>query len=262
MDCASCGARLGQTDVSCQYCGAITAYGAQLDHQQRQHAAHLEAVRLQQERAHQQQLQTEAKLSLARTGRHALYWSIAGLLLCCALFPSIVAVVMGLRARKMAGKYHLVLPVQATAGLVLGLLGLVLGVALISFAALDAQARRERIEAIDVELGARPAEPVLSQRIACLLAEKRLLQGGFRDDKTFDDFECDGRLEQQVDAATLHDIRIDHDTRLTTIKACLTRGERWSVTSFRLAAGCDEPDDTAEVGADRRSDTTRTTDAP
>lgn len=244
MECASCGAGLGQTDARCQYCGAATPYGAYLEQHQHLRAAELEALRVQQQQVHQQRLQTEAKVSLDRTARHSLYWSFAGLALCCALVPSVVGIVMGFRARKMASKYHLVLPVQATAGLVVGWLGLLLGVSLLVFAALDAQARAERIRAIDRELGERAAGPDLSHAVACLLAEKRLLQGGFRDDKTFDAFECDGRLEQQGSDATLHDIRIDHDNQLISLKACLTRGQRWSVSSFRRSAACHQPDDT------------------
>src|SRR5690606_28185378 len=129
-------------------CGAITAHGSQLQQQQQHLAVQREALGVQREHAEawQQsqeawQRKQEAKASLARTSKHALIWSGAGALVCCAFVPSIVGIVMGLRARKMAKKYELVLPVTATIGLILGVVGMLLGASLLTFGFLESMER-------------------------------------------------------------------------------------------------------------------------
>ncbi len=243
MKCPACGAQLGATDPTCTYCGKVTAYGAHLDQQRQHHEAHLEAVRTHHERAEQHQRQAEARASLARTSRHALIWSLAGLVLCCAFVPSAVAVVLGFRARKMAHKYSLVLPVHATAGLALGVVGVLAGAAVITVGIVTNAQREERLEAITVELGNRAAATQLEQPVACLLAERRLLQGGYQNDKIVDDFECDGKLEQSGDRATLHDVRFVRSGSPIVLEACLVRGARWTTRDFRTTGSCDAPED-------------------
>src|SRR5690606_17102633 len=80
----------------------------------------------------------------------------------------------------------------------------------------------------------------------CLLTEKRLLSGDFRGSKSVDDFECDGRLERKDKQATLHDVRFELSGDRLVVKACLSKGERWSTTGFRINNACSEPDDSAE----------------
>ncbi len=253
MNCLSCGAKVGESDTHCPYCGAITAHGSRVQHQQQQLAAHREALGVQREHAEawQQsqeawQRKQEAKASLARTSKHALIWSGAGVVVCCAFAPSVVGVVMGLRARKMAKKYELVLPVTATIGLILGVMGVLLGALLLSVGILDGMERDDRLAAIAKELGDSAAKEKLDHRTACLLAERRLLQGGFRDDKTVENFECDGQLSQDDRHASLINVRFERGGDLLVVTACLERGARWSVQQFRLKATCDEPDDTAK----------------
>ncbi len=257
MKCPACGALLGATDPRCSYCGTVTPYGAQLEHQRQHQAAQLEAVRAHNEQSRQQKVLADARMSLARTSRHALYWSLGGLVLCCAFVPSVVGIVMGFRARKMARKYQLVLPVQATAGLVLGFVGVLAGAGLITIGIIEGEKREERLAAISKELGDRADARELQHPVACLLAEKRLLQGGYQGDKSVDDFECDGKLEQTGDTATLHDVRFERGGSLIALKACLVRGARWSTESFRRDAACDEADDTSDDTAASRTGNTK-----
>ncbi len=246
MKCPSCGARLGPADPRCSYCGIVTAYGAQLEQQRQQHAAYHQAAAAHHDHAQQQQRLADAKASLAKTARHSLWWSVGGLIACCAFVPSVIGVALGLRARKMASKYNLVLPVQATAGLLLGLFGVTEGIGVIGIAVVQSAQREERLSQLEQALGTRATAKDLEQEVACMLTEKRLLMGGFRDKQTIDDFECDGQVEQKDKQATLFDVRFELSSERFVVKACLSKGERWSTTGFRLDNECSEPDDTAE----------------
>lgn len=264
MKCHACGAVLGSTQPACPFCGITTPYGAHLEHQAKQHALNIDLLKQQQEHASDQQRRDEAKRSLDRTSKLSLIWSIAGLVMCCMFVPSVVALVFGTRARKMAHKYQLVLPTSATAGLFLGLIGLVGGVGLIWIGVTEDRARTQRIAAIDRELGDRARMPTLEHAVACLLAEKRLQQGAFRGTGSIDAFECDGKLEQTSDHATLRNLRFTKSNDNFVVKVCLEKGERWSVSGFRLNATCNEPDDTAapKTSATSTRDSPTATDTP
>jgi hypothetical protein len=232
----------------------MTPYGAQLQHQQNQLAAHRDALDAHRENAEAWQRNQDAKASLARTSKHALIWSGAGALLCCAFVPSTVGIVMGMRARKMAKEYGLVLPATATIGLILGVVGVLMGAGLITVGIIEGIKRDDRLAAISQQLGDSASKQELAHRTACLLAERRLLQGGFRDDKSVDEFECDGKLTVDGDQASLDGIRFERGGDLLTVTACLERGKRWAVGSFRVDASCAEPDDTARGDVSGKKD--------
>jgi hypothetical protein len=241
IKCTTCGAGLGANDLQCPYCGQQTLLGVQQAQYQKQHELHAQAQQAQQQQWQQHQQQLEAKQSLSRTSQLALFWSLGGLLICCALIPSAIGLTFALRARKMAAKYGLVLPGSATLGLVLSVLGLALGVSTISWMIYDARQRDARIQAIDAALGQSALSPTLTASTACMLAERRLLQEGYNGNKSFDEFECTGKLEQQADRAILHTLRfkVSGDRHVTA--ACLERGSRWAVSDFRAATDCGKP---------------------
>jgi hypothetical protein len=188
----------------------------------------------------------EAKASLARTAKHSFFWSLGGLLACCLFIPSTVGVVLSLRARKMASKYRLVLPLHATLGLALGSIGILAGAGLVTIAVVGEMRRSERVEAITKLLGDTAEQSELTHASACLLAELRLLRGGFRDNDNVDGFECDGQLKRTEHSAELLGIRFEQSSEPFVATACLERGQRWAVVGFRLKARCSDPDDTAE----------------
>jgi hypothetical protein len=201
---------------------------------------------------HEDQRRKEASSSLQSTANLALYWGIGGLVGCLCFIPSCVALVMGFRARTMARKYALVLPVNATAGLVLGFLGLLFGAGLISLGVISDLKKQERIEALDRQLR-NLDNPKLDHATACGLVEKRLLQKGFAGDSRPSDIECDGKLVQNENRASLENVRFTANSNETVVRACLEYGARWSVLGFRKRASCDEPDDTAAAAIESQS---------
>lgn len=243
MKCGSCGAQIDATDLKCQFCGVVTQYGAQEHYQQQQHRAHLEFLEKQHAQQHDAQRQQTAQVSLKRTSKFALYWGVAGLLFCCAFFPSAVAVALGIRARKMSSKYQLVLPLNATLGLVLGALGLLAGAGFIAFVIEQNAQKEQRIAEIDRQL-ADSTNAQLSHNVACLLVERRLLKTGFRKDSSVNDPECVGKVLQVGDQATLEDVQFKASGEHFSVRACLTYAARWSVSGFRLKNRCNEADDT------------------
>lgn len=160
----------------------------------------------------------------------------------------VVGIVMATRARKMAKKYQLVVPVHATLGLVIGVFGIVASVFFYVLVIVQEIQRSDRIELLEQRVGAQASAQVLSPEVACDLAEIRALKDGIggRSGTNIDDVECNGSLDLHGSKAVLHDfsLRVDKSGSRHYFKACLTRGVRWSVSGFRKSASCDEPDDT------------------
>lgn len=261
VKCQKCGAEVAPGASNCGYCGAPTGYS---------HQAAWQAQQLQHYQAHQQHnvelhrdaaRHQEAQASLKRTARHALIWSILGLVCCLIPFFGVVGVVMALRARKMAKKYQLVVPVHATLGLVIGAFAVVASVFMYVMIIVQEVRLSGRIEELERKVGGRDAAVVLSPQVACYLAEIRVLKDGIggRSGSSIDDVECNGRLETTAERAILHDfsLRVDSSSGRHYLKACFSRGVRWSVTGFRKSADCEEADDTEALFRDtQRRDAT------
>lgn len=233
MKCTACGAQLGPTVVTCTYCGATTPFGIQHQQVHHHHAAHAHAVRLQAERDAAERKQQDAARSLKRTSDAAMFWGIGGLVLCCLLVPGAIAVVLGLRARKMGHKYDLVIPTSATLGLVLGLLGVLCGASFIAFTVVRGLQRDSEIAEIEQRLSGRLEQPALAHDQACLLAKRSLLLGEYHNSDNVDLFDCDGKLTVQGEQATLDDVRFRLSSTRHTVRVCFERGARWRVTGFR-----------------------------
>jgi hypothetical protein len=245
MKCAACGAILGASQANCAFCGALTPFGREQQHLAQQHAAHAHAFHLHRHHQHESDKRGEATRSLKRTSDASMYWGIAGWVLCCAFIPSLVAIVLGVRARKMAHRYDLVIPTTATLGLVFGALGLISGAGLIIIGVVQNHQRDAEIAEIDGKLEGRLEAAVIDQPTACLLAKRSLLKGEFQEkDGSLDSFDCDGKLTVSGDEAVLENLRFSRSSSdRNTVRVCLARGARWSVAGFRRNASCREADD-------------------
>jgi hypothetical protein len=241
MRCAACGAGIAATDPACPYCGQMTPHGAWHAQQQKQHEHAQAAYQLHREHTEQLERAAAAKLELKNASSRALYWSLGGLVTCCAFVPSIVGLVFALKARKLANATGLAVPGSATTALVLSLVGVLSGLGIVGIAVQDAQERSARLEEIEKLLGEGPKQAVLAQPIGCLLAERRLLTEGWKTNKSFSDFECDGRLQQTADRGVLSGIRFEVGQERPVLAACLQKGERWSVRGFSTTE-CKEPE--------------------
>lgn len=244
MKCEACGAVLGPSQPSCSFCGTITPFGVQQQHLQHQQAAHAHAFQLHQQQQQEAYKRNEAQRSLKRTADAALYWGIGGWVACCSFIPSVVAIVLGLRARKMARLYDLVIPTSSTLGLVFGTLGILSGAGLITLGVVTDMQRDEELESIDAALEGKLEQATISQPTACLLAKKSLLKGEFKGSSTMpESFDCDGKLTVQGEKAVLEDLRFERSNAHERVRVCFERGARWRVTGFRQFASCDEADD-------------------
>jgi hypothetical protein len=213
----------------------MTPHGA-WQAQQREHHAHAQAAyEAQRELAENAERVARAQQELQRAASRALVWSLAGLALCCAFVPSVVGLVLGLKARATARDNDLETPTSATTAMLLGALGIAFGLGVVTLGVLDSRRKAARVATIEVELGDSARAPDLKQRTACLLSEKRLVTEGWEKSTAIDGFECDGRLQAKGDRAVLSGIRFKLSSSPRVLAACLVLGERWSVAGFSTA---------------------------
>lgn len=181
-------------------------------------------------------------MDIAKLGTQAMWWSIAGIVLCC-LPLGVVGMVMGLRARGRAQAANITVPGTAMAGLVIGAISCVTSIALFTYAAIESQNEQDhankRVAEIDKQLGKKPEAPTLDHDTACLLGEQYTLKNSF-DDKSgyqFENFECAGKLTQTTDSAQLEDLKFHYNSDEEKAFVCFKRGTKWYVD--RLAtSGC------------------------
>jgi len=241
VKCAQCGALIDPLAHSCQYCRFTTPAGVAA-----RQRAEADAQRRAQWEAHaqyNQQVVTHRQVESSST--HALLWSIAGTVLCC-LPLGVVGVVLGVRARSLAGRLGTAPPARATIGMVLGALSCVLSVGMLVLgfvlAEIEKQEAEERIATIEKQLGARPSAPTLDRNTACGLAEIYALRNGWngRTGPSLQGFECVGKLRHDRDRAELDDFRFrigsDQKNRYD-LHVCFKRGDAWYVREMR-EGGC------------------------
>jgi hypothetical protein len=247
MKCEACGAVLGPSQPTCSFCGAITPFGVHQQHLQQQHAAHAHAFQLQREHQEGEQKRAEAQREVKRAADASLYWGIGGLLFCCAFIPSVMAIVFGLRARKLARRRDLVIPTNSTLGLAFGAVGVLAGAGIITIGIVENVKRDAEIESIDAKLEGKLEQAALTQPTACLLAKRSLLKGEFKDSNSAPDtFDCDGKLTVTGEKAVLEDLRFKRSSTQERVRVCFEHGARWRVTGFRQDASCDQAEDIVE----------------
>lgn len=230
LKCKACGAGLPDTADICSYCGVATDV-AQLKAE--------EQIAADAERADAKT--NAARESLGRTSTHALVWSIVGMIVCCPPIPSIVGLVMSLRARKMARKYTLVLPATATAGLAMSLVGISIFTLFVIYIVTEERRVSARQSELAKIVDAYGAGPTLDERTACALAESRLLEDGWGETGklSVDDFRCPGRVIQRGNNARLEDITFKGTKKSRPVlTGCYHRGSRWTLDELREDTQC------------------------
>lgn len=236
VSCPRCGANIDPSALACPYCKTQTLYGRQ---QQEQHAAYqYQAAQVAQ---HQQAAERhQRQQALEKMAKHALFWSLGGLLVCC-LPGAIVGIVMGLSVKSAAKRDGVTPPSMSTIAVVLGACGIaVFGVFLVLFIQ-DSRARDARIAVLQSQLEATRTKEAIDQPLACALTELELLQDGYagKGGITVEGVECNGRVEQNGDRAILREVRFrTSSTEKHTVTACLARGARWAVKELRDDESC------------------------
>ncbi len=239
VECKGCGANLAPDAARCPYCGVVTAHGVRVEQ---------ERARIEQERAREHQARearrahaerSAAEVQVKRAGNIAAFFSVLGLG-CCAP-ASLAAIGMALRARSLANRHGLPVPLTASASLVLGVVGVVVFAVLIALYRADVAEVEARIAALEARVATTAAAPTLDEATACTLVEVHLLHVGYdgTTPTSIDAVECAGRVEQAGDHARLTNVRIARAVaKEATATACFSRGARWVVVDVGDAPAC------------------------
>ncbi len=154
MTCEHCGARLDPNALACSFCKAPTPLATQVRARQEEEARVRAAWQAQSES--QKAIAVQRRMESLAT--HALAWSIVGAFMCC-LPVSAIGVVQGLRARNLANQLHMPFSGKARTGLILGILGSITSIVLVTVgfvgAARDQEAADARIAQLETSIGPR-----------------------------------------------------------------------------------------------------------
>jgi hypothetical protein len=234
VKCAQCGALIDPLAHTCQYCRFTTPAGVAA-HQRAEYEQRAQA----QYQAHAQyQHQVVEQRRASGAANQALIWSIVGIVLCCTPL-AIVGVVMGARARGMATRAGLPVPTTATAGLALGVFGVLSSLAFVIYMVVDIGRKTERRDArvaeLEARLGDRPSAETLEHDTACGLAEVYVLRNGWggTSGEYLQRFDCAGKLIPGEERAELDDLRFEGSTESFRANVCFRRGAKWYVTELR-----------------------------
>jgi hypothetical protein len=236
VNCPRCGAAIDPAALACPYCQTQTQYGRQ--HQERQAAHQYQAAQAQQ--TQQAAERHSRQQALTKKGQSAMFWSLAATLTCC--FPAaIVGLVMGFNVKSAAKREGAIAPATSTVAVVLGCSAIALFFVVVALYVNDSRERDVRIVTLRTQLEAARSREVIDQPLACALVELGLLQDGYLDKSgiMIEAFQCDGKLEQNTEAATLSDVRFrTSSSERHVVTACLTHGARWSVKELRPDGSC------------------------
>ena len=237
MVCQACGANLQPGSLSCPFCKTATPMAEQQAQEEALAHARFES---QQRETTKRTAETEVN----RSATMALIWSLAGLL-CCFVFPSIVALVLAIRARKLAKERSVVIPGSATIALVLASVEIVALLGFTTWMVLDFRRVAHEREALQARVAQSAAAAKLDQPTACTLTHIALLTDGYQGHgaTSIEDFDCPGKLTQTGDRASLEDVHFKASTDKHIVTACFKHGARWIVDGFREGKSCTDPAD-------------------
>lgn len=241
--CSNCSAPLQDSVEQCGFCGTLTDRGAQLKQQRAvqddaaRHAAEQRAA------ADQVRARQAAQYSVDSAGRWALYSSLLGSMLCCFVpVGSIMGIVFGMRARGLAAQHRIPSAGMGTAGLVIGVIGLVGSIMMwIAVGVMMVNESRHKKE-LQASLGDLTAQQV-DLKTACALTELELLESKFEGYSSIDDFECgpSSDLDLSGDEAVLSGVHFLKGEQRVQVFACLHRKNKWSVQQLRGDDDCSAP---------------------
>lgn len=238
MNCSHCSAKIPSDALTCPYCGHETPNFAAA----RAHEA---------EKTRHAQQQAQADASTARqaslgtlegSAKVALYWALAGVLVCCLPIGSIGGLVLGSRVRKSAAALGVPAPWQSLAALIVSAGTLSLLVLALIIGVISDREKTARVAALREATKASGAAAELEVETACALVEVTLLEGGAgQKGGALNLFRCEGALEREPGgAAVLRDVEY---ARLAgadpaRVDACLSKGTRWKVDAIGTGPGC------------------------
>lgn len=237
MNCTHCSAKIPGDALTCPYCGHETsnfARARELADEQKRHA-------------HQQSLIDASKArqasvaSLESAAKTSLYWTLAGVLVCCLPIGSVVGLFLGWRVRKTAAALNAPAPWQSMASIVVSVVWLgFLGLAL-TFGVISEHQKSVRVGQLREATKATAAAADLDAETACALVEMTLLEGGAgQKGGSLDLFRCEGALEKSAAGVVLKDIEFSRlsSEKPQRVDGCLTKGSRWKVDAIGSGSNC------------------------
>lgn len=246
MTCAHCSATIPSDALSCSYCGNETP-----------NVAKARAVAEERKRHTEQQALIDASKARAASvaaldgaATTALYWSLAGVLVCCLPAGSVVGLVLALRVRRNAAALTASAPWQSMAALVLSVVWLAFFVVAVIFGVVTEHQKSTRVAELRATTRASAAAAELDADTACALVEMTLLEGGAGlKGGSLGLFRCEGSVERTpTGGAVVKDLEYARRSSdpPERVDACLSRGTRWKVDAIGTGPGCQERHDAGE----------------
>ena len=237
MTCERCGAAIDPSLLACPYCKLTTPAGIRA----RERDEHAARVHAEWQRGAELEAGRAAKAVIERTATHALGWSIAGLALCCLPLGAI-GVFQGVRARSLATAQRTPMPVRATVGMWLGIVGSITSILVITWASVsssrDQSRANARIAELEAETRSKAEAPTLDRNVACALAEGHALKTGYSGTSGYllHGFACVGKLSTRRDTAAIEDFSFHSSGSSFKVNVCFKRGATWYVGEMRADA--------------------------
>ena len=244
--CSNCSAPLQDLVEQCTFCGTVTERGVQARHAR---ASQTDAERrasaqaaAQQQAAELARARTSAQLEVESSGKWALIASLVGLVCCLVPIGPVLAILFGLRARRLAHRLGLPNSSLATAGLTIGVAGAVLSVLTWVGVGVTMVKESKRKAELTAELG-KVTNRKLELETACALTELELIETRYEDFSALEPFDCKarGELEVKGEAAVLRELSFKKSGPKVGLVSCLRYRKQWSVHQVRADDDCEEP---------------------
>lgn len=224
--CEGCGANVDPRAELCAYCKQTTPYGVHM----RDYRAHQEVAAQHHRWAFWHHARMQGVGQAQRTASRALIAALLGVVPCFCCIPSVVAIVMALRARSEARRYDEPMPGTAVVSLFLAAVVLAIFSTAMILAQVERAERDKRIAALRKDVAGQLEEEKIKLGAACKLAEIKLLEGGYEGGTRLENVDCaPAKLDQQGEYLALADVRVKLPATTEMLTFCMKKRERWSV---------------------------------
>ena len=149
-----------------------------------------------------------------------------------------MAIVLGLKARRLARDPATPIPARAVVGLVCGVVSLLMAVAGWFWFATDQLQKSRDIENLQAQTGPIASQKKLTQAGACKMVQLEILEGRKWTVYSLRKIRCKGTLEREGNQAVLSEVKI-LKSKTITVKGCLMwTGSTWVVKEVRRSGEC------------------------
>jgi hypothetical protein len=186
---------------------------------------------------------------MEQAATRSLVLSLIGFFVCFIPILQIISLVYYMRARSLARQASADLPAQATIGMVLSSLSLIMLIAGLTWAIVSDGNNQERadarIAALDVQTKTSALQPSLDWPTACALAEAHALKDGYAGEKgrNLVHFDCVSKVTEQSGRPMLEhfSFRSDSNDKRYDVAVCFRRDAKWFVAELNESRTCPDP---------------------